>query len=93
MKGEGFDGAVRLVERADLPCRLVARRCPPEAAEHRRRKLREYTRSKMGREPSDAQLLLRDWLGFATNVADDCLGPKERPYDRAGKSNRGRRGG
>lgn len=77
LKGEGFDGAVRLVERPGLPCRLVARRCPPEVAERRRRKLREYTRSKKGREPSAAQLQLCDWLVFAANVTDERLGPKE----------------
>src|SRR5437667_310089 len=32
LRGEGFDGAVRLVERADLPCRLVARGCPAGGA-------------------------------------------------------------
>lgn len=77
LRGEGFDGAVRLVERADLPCRLVARRCPAEVAARRRRKLREYTRSKKGREPSAAQLLLCDWLVFAANVPGERLGPKE----------------
>jgi len=63
-----FDEAVLLVQTAGLPCRLVARRCPPEVAGRRRQKLRDYTRDKKGREPSAAQLLLCDWLVFATNV-------------------------
>ena len=75
--GEQLDEAVQLVERAALPCRLVARRCPAEVAARRRQKLREYTRSKKGREPSAAQLLLCDWLVFATNVPAEQLGAKE----------------
>lgn len=72
-----FDGAVRLVEKTDLPCRLVARRCPAEVANRRRQKLREYTRSKKGREPSAAQLQCCDWLVFATNVPAERLSAKE----------------
>jgi Transposase DDE domain len=75
--GDQFDEAVHLVKQAALPCRLVARRCPAEVASRRRQKLREYTRSKKGREPSAAQLLLCDWLVFATNVTADQLGAKE----------------
>ena len=77
VSGDQFDEAVQLVEQAGLPCRLVARRCPPEVAARRRQKLREYTRSKKGREPSAAQLLLCDWLVFATNLTAEQLGAKE----------------
>lgn len=68
-----FDEAVQLVQQTDLPCRLVARRCPAERAARRRQQLREYTRSKKGREPSAAQLVLCDWLVFATNVPAEQL--------------------
>jgi hypothetical protein len=72
-----YDEAVQVVERAGLPCRLVARRCPAEVANRRRQKLRAYTRDKKGREPSAAQLLLCDWLVFATNVPAGMLSAKE----------------
>jgi hypothetical protein len=63
-----FDAAVQLVQHTALPCRLVARRCPAEVANRRRQKLRAYPRSKKGRDPSATQLVLCDWLVFATNV-------------------------
>jgi hypothetical protein len=72
-----FDEAVLLVQTAGLPCRLVARRCPPEVANRRRQKLRDTTRGKKGREPSAAQLQLCDWLVFATNVPAERLSAKE----------------
>ena len=72
-----FDGAVRLVESHGLACRLTARRCPPEVAARRRQKLRDYTRSKKGREPSARQLALCDWLVLATNVPAGRLSAKE----------------
>jgi hypothetical protein len=75
--GDCFDEAVLLVERAKLPCRLVARRCPEEVANRRRHKLREYTRSKKGREPSESQLQMCAWLVFATNTTAKQLGPRE----------------
>jgi hypothetical protein len=77
VRAEPFDEAVGLVERAGLPCRLIARRCPAEVAARRRQKLRQYTRSKKGREPSAAQLLLCDWLVLATNLPSGQLGAKE----------------
>lgn len=72
-----FDGPVQLVEKTALPCRLVARRCPPEVANRRRQKLRDYTRSKKGREPSAVQLALCAWVIFATNVPAEQLTAKE----------------
>jgi hypothetical protein len=72
-----FDGAVRLVQSQGLACRLTARRCPAEVAARRRQKLREYTRSKKGREPSARQLTLCDWLVLASNVASAWLSAKE----------------
>ena len=60
-----------------LVCRLVARRCPPGVAAARRRQLRAYTRDKKGREPSERQLVLCDWLVLATNVPAERLGAVE----------------
>lgn len=73
----GFDGPVLLAERAGLPCRLTARRCPVEVAARRRRKLRAYTRDKKGREPGTEALALCDWLVFAANVPAERLGAAE----------------
>jgi hypothetical protein len=75
--GDEWDGPVTLVESSPLPCRLVARRCPEEVAHRRRQNLREYTRSKKGREPSAGQLQLCDWVIFATNVPAERLSAKE----------------
>jgi DDE family transposase len=75
--GDQFDEAVHLVEQTALPCRLVARRCPAEVANRRRQKLRESLRRKKGRAPSAAQLLLCEWLVFATNTTAAQLGAQE----------------
>jgi hypothetical protein len=74
---ESFDGPARLVQRRGLVCRLTARRCPAEVAARRRQKLREYTRSKKGREPSARQMALCDWLVLATNVPAERLTAQE----------------
>jgi Transposase DDE domain len=71
------DRSVNLVAKTQLPCRLVARRCPPEVAARRKQRLREYTRGKKGRDPSAAQLAVCEWLVFATNVPADRLNPVE----------------
>src|SRR5207302_10862354 len=57
--------------------RLGARRGPPGVAAARRRQLRAYTRDKKGREPSERQLVLCDWLVLATNVPAERLGAVE----------------
>jgi hypothetical protein len=72
-----FDADVHLVQKTGLPCRLVARRCPEEVTNRRRQKLREYTRSKKGREPSAEQMALCAWLVYATNVPAAMLSVKE----------------
>lgn len=77
IQADQWDGPVALVVQSNLPCRLVARRCPGEIAQRRRQKLREYTRSKKGREPSVVQLQACDWLVFATNVPVEQLSAKE----------------
>jgi hypothetical protein len=75
--GGTFDGPVGLAEKTDLPCRLVARRCPEEVANRRRQKAREHARRKKGREPSAAVLQLCAWTIFATNVPAEKLSAKE----------------
>ena len=77
LEGDPWDGAVALLAQNPLSCRLVARRCPDEIAQRRRQKLREYTRSKKGREPSVVQLQACDWVVFATNVPAEHLLAKE----------------
>lgn len=74
---DGFDGTVALVKDSGLTCRLTARRCPAEVAARRRQKLRDSTRSKKGREPSERQLVLCDWQVFATDVPAETLSAKE----------------
>jgi hypothetical protein len=77
LRAELLDGPVRLVASHGLACRLTARRCPAEVAARRRQKLRAYTRSKKGREPSARQLVACDWLVLATNVPADQLSATE----------------
>jgi hypothetical protein len=77
IQGAVFDSMVGLVQKTNLPCRLVALRCSEEVAHRRRQKLREYTRSKKGREPSAEQLRMCDWTVFATNVPSAMLTAKQ----------------
>ncbi len=59
-----------------LPARLVAQRLPPPVAQQRRRRIRAEA-SRRGKTPSQAQLLLADWLVFVTNVPPQKLtGPE-----------------
>jgi hypothetical protein len=75
--GSRFDEPVGLVQKTNLPCRLVALRCPEEVANRRRQKVREYTREKKGRDPSPEQLRMCAWTVFATNVSVELLIAKE----------------
>jgi len=72
-----FDAQVGLVPAHGLVCRLVVRRVPTEVAARRRAKLRAYYRDKRGREPSQRQLVLCDWLVLATNVPAERLNAVE----------------
>jgi Transposase DDE domain len=76
-RGAVIDELVCLVASVGLACRLVALRCPTEVASRRRQKLRDYTRSKKGREPSAEQLRQCDWTTLATNVPAAMLSAKE----------------
>jgi hypothetical protein len=77
VRGSVFDAPVGLVQKTNLPCRLVALRCPEEVANRRRQKVREYTRRKKGRDPSPEQLRMCGWTVFATNVPVEVLSAKE----------------
>ena len=60
-----------------LACRLIAWRLPADQAARRRRKLRDETVSKHGREPSAARLAWCDWTVLVTSVPGDLLTPAE----------------
>jgi len=77
LRGPVFDQPVTLVQKTQLPCRLVALRCPEEVANRRKQKLQEYTRRKKGRDASAEQLRMCEWTVFATNVPVEKLAAKE----------------
>jgi hypothetical protein len=55
-----------------LKCRFLAKRCPPEVAANRRKKVQEKARKK-GRAVSQRQLVMCDWTVFITNVSAEIL--------------------
>jgi hypothetical protein len=75
--GAFVDVSVLVGQEQRLPCRLIAWRLPQEQADRRRRKLRQETMSKKGREPSAERLAWCDWTILVTNVPDDLMTPKE----------------
>ena len=60
------DQQVLLGEKS-FPFRLIAVRCPEAIANERKRKLRQKAK-KRGREPSERQLLLCEWLVLVTSL-------------------------
>jgi Transposase DDE domain len=62
-----LDRAVTLGVRERLPCRLLARRVPPEVAALRRARLLATAREE-GRSPSAALLAVVDWAVFVTSL-------------------------
>jgi len=66
-EGPEVDILVRLGKTQRLPCRLVARRVPPDLAAERRRKLKAEARKK-GRMVNRERLALADWTIFLTNA-------------------------
>jgi hypothetical protein len=60
-----------------FPCRLIAWRVPEEVANRRRAKLRQHTRDKTGREPTQAALEACDWGLLLTNLQEEQLSVKE----------------
>jgi hypothetical protein len=75
--GPFVDQPILLARDQRLACRLIAWRLPQEQAASRRRKLRQETMSKRGREPSAERLAWCDWTILVTSVPLDLLTPKE----------------
>lgn len=70
------DVEVGLGTRLRVPCRLIARRVPPEVAERRRQRLREKSRRR-GDKPSALSLALCAWTVLVTNVPRPLLSVEE----------------
>lgn len=62
---DGLDPAYR-----GLPCRLIARRKPPEQAAEQRRRLIQRAREKTARAPSAESLAAAEWLIVLTSLPD-----------------------
>lgn len=75
--GPFVDVSILLGQKERLPCRLIAWRLPPDRANCRRRKLRQATMKKNGREPSAERLAWCDWTILVTNVPGELLTPAE----------------
>jgi hypothetical protein len=71
------DVSILLGQEQRLPCRLIAWRLPRKQANRRRRKLRQETMKKKGREPSAERFAWCDWTILVTNVPGDLLTPQE----------------
>jgi hypothetical protein len=69
---DGWDGALAIVRLAPVRARVFVRRCPPDEAARRRRRLRGRLRRK-GKTPGARQLTLCDWWVLATNAPADKL--------------------
>jgi len=67
-----IDEAVFAGSSQHIPCRLLARRAPPDVAQQRRRRLNERARKK-GDTLSPTTLALADWIVFITNVPAKLL--------------------
>ena len=67
-----WEGLLEIVKGDPVLARVFVKRCPPEEAERRRRKLRERMRRK-GKTPGERQLILCDWWVLATNAPIDKL--------------------
>jgi len=70
--GPRVDRAIRLGQRARLPCRLLAARVPPEVAQRRQEQLRREAAAQ-GRNVSPEVLALAHWTVFVTNVPTALL--------------------
>ena len=75
--GPFVDQPILLGQEQRLACRLIAWRLPREQANRRRRKLRQETMSKKGREPSAERLAWCDWTILVTSVPVEMLTPTE----------------
>lgn len=75
--GPFIDQRIYLGKAKRLACRLVAWRLPEEQANERRRKLREATLKKKGREPSEERLKWCDWTILVTNTPIELMSAQE----------------
>jgi hypothetical protein len=75
-EGDRIDTPVKVGADGELPCRLLAWRCPPEVARRRREKLAASARKK-GREVSARQWELAGWTVLVTNLPADRLDAAE----------------
>jgi hypothetical protein len=71
-----IDEWVQLGQEGELPCRMVAWRCPPEVTARRRQKAKEQAR-KRGRELSKRVWLMCAWTVLFTNVPAEKLTANE----------------
>lgn len=71
------DRMVRLGHTHRYSCRLIAWRLPEEQASRRRQKLRQESRNKYGKEPTQERLAWCDWTILVTNVPLEKLTPPE----------------
>jgi hypothetical protein len=69
---EKWEGLLEIVQGEPVQARVFVKRCPPQEAERRRRKLRERMRRK-GKTAGERQLILCDWWVLATNAPTDKL--------------------
>jgi hypothetical protein len=71
-----WEGSLLIVQQSPVPARVFVRRCPPEEAARRRRKLHERM-SRKGRTAGTRALTLCDWWVLATNVPPEKLQASE----------------
>jgi len=76
LRGQSFDGTIRVGAVRGFTTRLVATRVPEAVAAERRRKL--HAEAKRTRKPvSRLKLALADWMLFVTNIPRETAGPEE----------------
>ena len=71
-----WEGRLSIVQLAPVWARVFVRRCPPDEAARRRRKVHERMRRK-GKTAGLRQLTLCDWWVLATNVPAETLNASE----------------
>ena len=69
---DNLDIPILLGKQRQIPCRLLAKRLPPETAQKRRRETKRIARDK-GQTASSATLTLCDWIVMVTNVPVELL--------------------
>jgi hypothetical protein len=74
--GDTVDVQVRLGKKDRVPCRLLAKRVPPEVAEKRRKRLQSKQRKERSSRQADSWALTH-WTLYATNVPESMLSVDE----------------